>query len=58
MSQREDVQHPVADLQGQHVVVTAGGTREPIDPTSLLGIAPQARWASLPPMQPANAVRE
>jgi phosphopantothenoylcysteine decarboxylase/phosphopantothenate--cysteine ligase len=37
MSQREDVQQPVADLQGQHVVVTAGGTREPIDPIRFIG---------------------
>ncbi|MEA2685208.1 MAG: phosphopantothenoylcysteine decarboxylase / phosphopantothenate---cysteine ligase [Actinomycetota bacterium] len=28
---------PVADLAGRHVVVTAGGTREPIDPVRFLG---------------------
>jgi phosphopantothenoylcysteine decarboxylase / phosphopantothenate---cysteine ligase len=37
MSQPEDVQHPLTDLQGQHVVVTAGGTREPIDPIRFIG---------------------
>jgi phosphopantothenoylcysteine decarboxylase/phosphopantothenate--cysteine ligase len=30
MSRQEDVQHFMTDLQGKHVVVTAGGTREPI----------------------------
>jgi phosphopantothenoylcysteine decarboxylase/phosphopantothenate--cysteine ligase len=25
------------DLKGQHVVVTAGGTREPIDPIRFIG---------------------
>jgi phosphopantothenoylcysteine decarboxylase/phosphopantothenate--cysteine ligase len=29
--------HPVADLGGRHVVVTAGGTREPLDPVRFLG---------------------
>jgi phosphopantothenoylcysteine decarboxylase/phosphopantothenate--cysteine ligase len=28
---------PVADLTGRHVVVTAGGTREPLDPVRFLG---------------------
>lgn len=28
---------PVADLAGRHVVVTAGGTREPLDPVRFLG---------------------
>ena len=28
---------PVADLAGRHVVVTAGGTREPLDPVRILG---------------------
>ena len=37
MSQPEDVQHPLTDLQGQHVVATAGGTREPIDPIRFIG---------------------
>jgi phosphopantothenoylcysteine decarboxylase/phosphopantothenate--cysteine ligase len=37
MSQQEDMQHPVTDLQGKHVVVTAGGTREPIDPIRFIG---------------------
>jgi phosphopantothenoylcysteine decarboxylase/phosphopantothenate--cysteine ligase len=29
--------HPPADLHGRHVLVTAGGTREPIDPVRYLG---------------------
>lgn len=29
--------HPPADLAGRHVVVTAGGTREPLDPVRFLG---------------------
>jgi phosphopantothenoylcysteine decarboxylase/phosphopantothenate--cysteine ligase len=37
MSQREGGQHPMTDLQGKHVVVTAGGTREPIDPIRFIG---------------------
>jgi phosphopantothenoylcysteine decarboxylase / phosphopantothenate---cysteine ligase len=37
MSQRKDVHHSVTDLQGKHVVVTAGGTREPIDPIRFIG---------------------
>ena len=37
MSVREDGPHPVRDLQGHHVVVTAGGTREPIDPVRFIG---------------------
>ena len=37
MSVREDMPHPMRDLQGQHVVVTAGGTREPIDPVRFIG---------------------
>jgi phosphopantothenoylcysteine decarboxylase / phosphopantothenate---cysteine ligase len=37
MSLQEDVQLPKIDLQGQHVVVTAGGTREPIDPVRFIG---------------------
>jgi phosphopantothenoylcysteine decarboxylase / phosphopantothenate---cysteine ligase len=28
---------PVADLAGRHVVVTAGGTREPLDPVRFIG---------------------
>jgi phosphopantothenoylcysteine decarboxylase / phosphopantothenate---cysteine ligase len=37
MSPREDVQHPMTDMQGKHVVVTAGGTRESIDPIRFIG---------------------
>ena len=37
MSQREDMPYPEQDLQGRHVVVTAGGTREPIDPVRFIG---------------------
>ena len=37
MCRQEDRQHPVLDLQGHHVVVTAGGTREPIDPIRFIG---------------------
>jgi phosphopantothenoylcysteine decarboxylase / phosphopantothenate---cysteine ligase len=37
MNMREDGQHPLLDLKGQHVVVTAGGTREPIDPVRFIG---------------------
>jgi phosphopantothenoylcysteine decarboxylase / phosphopantothenate---cysteine ligase len=37
MSLREDVHHPRMDLKGHHVVVTAGGTREPIDPIRFIG---------------------
>jgi len=37
MSLREDMQQPAMDLQGHHVVVTAGGTREPIDPVRFIG---------------------
>jgi phosphopantothenoylcysteine decarboxylase/phosphopantothenate--cysteine ligase len=37
MNLREDVYHPSMDLQGKHVVVTAGGTREPIDPIRFIG---------------------
>jgi phosphopantothenoylcysteine decarboxylase/phosphopantothenate--cysteine ligase len=37
MSQRDDVHDPVTDLQGRHIVVTAGGTREPIDPIRFIG---------------------
>jgi phosphopantothenoylcysteine decarboxylase / phosphopantothenate---cysteine ligase len=37
MRQRADVHYPVTDLQGKHVVVTAGGTREPIDPIRFIG---------------------
>ncbi|HEV2070198.1 MAG TPA: bifunctional phosphopantothenoylcysteine decarboxylase/phosphopantothenate--cysteine ligase CoaBC, partial [Acidimicrobiales bacterium] len=31
------VNHPPADLAGLHVLVTAGGTREPLDPVRFLG---------------------
>lgn len=37
MIQKENMQHPVDDLQGKHVVVTAGGNREPIDPIRFIG---------------------
>lgn len=37
MSQRENGQHRGADLKGTHIVVTAGGTREPIDPIRFIG---------------------
>jgi phosphopantothenoylcysteine decarboxylase/phosphopantothenate--cysteine ligase len=37
MSQRENGQHRAADLKGTHIVVTAGGTREPIDPIRFIG---------------------
>ena len=37
MNRQEDVQHSMTDLQGKHVVVTAGGTREPIDPIRFIG---------------------
>jgi phosphopantothenoylcysteine decarboxylase/phosphopantothenate--cysteine ligase len=37
MSQREDMPYPEQDLQGRHIVVTAGGTREPIDPVRFIG---------------------
>lgn len=37
MSVREGMPHPMMDLQEQHVVVTAGGTREPIDPVRFIG---------------------
>jgi phosphopantothenoylcysteine decarboxylase / phosphopantothenate---cysteine ligase len=37
MRLQEDKPHPVLDLQGSHVVVTAGGTREPIDPIRFIG---------------------
>src|SRR5688572_3878377 len=37
MSQRDEVHCPVTDLQGKHVVVTAGGTREPLDPIRFIG---------------------
>jgi phosphopantothenoylcysteine decarboxylase/phosphopantothenate--cysteine ligase len=37
MKQRENRQHPVTDLQGKHIVVTAGGCREPIDPIRFIG---------------------
>ena len=32
-----ETENPVADMAGKHVVVTAGGTREPIDPVRFLG---------------------
>jgi phosphopantothenoylcysteine decarboxylase / phosphopantothenate---cysteine ligase len=34
---RRALRHATADLRGRHVVVTAGGTREPIDPVRFLG---------------------
>lgn len=37
MRQREDVHTRERDLEGTHVVVTAGGTREPIDPIRFIG---------------------
>jgi phosphopantothenoylcysteine decarboxylase / phosphopantothenate---cysteine ligase len=37
MSQRDEVHYPVTDLLGKHIVVTAGGTREPIDPIRFIG---------------------
>ena len=37
MSLQEDRPHHVLDLQGSHVVVTAGGTREPIEPIRFIG---------------------
>jgi phosphopantothenoylcysteine decarboxylase / phosphopantothenate---cysteine ligase len=37
MNRQEDMQHSMTDLQGKHVVVTAGGTREPIDPIRFIG---------------------
>jgi phosphopantothenoylcysteine decarboxylase / phosphopantothenate---cysteine ligase len=37
MSRGDEVHHPMTDLQGTHVVVTAGGTREPIDPIRFIG---------------------
>ena len=35
------------DLAGRHVVVTAGGTQEPIDAVRYISIARQGRWAML-----------
>ena len=29
--------HPTADLAGEHLLITAGGTREPLDPVRFLG---------------------
>jgi phosphopantothenoylcysteine decarboxylase/phosphopantothenate--cysteine ligase len=37
MNLREEVHPPTMDLQGKYVVVTAGGTREPIDPVRFIG---------------------
>ena len=37
MNPGEDGRHSVMDLQGKHLVVTAGGTREPIDPIRFIG---------------------
>jgi len=34
---------PVCDLEGRHVVVSAGGTREPLDPVRFLGNASSGR---------------
>nr|WP_219729615.1 bifunctional phosphopantothenoylcysteine decarboxylase/phosphopantothenate--cysteine ligase CoaBC [Quadrisphaera sp. INWT6] len=34
---------PVRDLEGRHVVVSAGGTREPLDPVRFLGNASSGR---------------
>ena len=40
MNLQNDVPPPTMDLQSQHVVVTAGGTREPIDPIRFIGNRP------------------
>jgi len=37
MNQPKDVHYPAQDLLGHYVVVTAGGTREPIDPVRFIG---------------------
>ena len=37
MNPGEGGRHSVMDLQGKHIVVTAGGTREPIDPIRFIG---------------------
>jgi phosphopantothenoylcysteine synthetase/decarboxylase len=37
MGLQEDRPQYVLDLQGFHIVVTAGGTREPIDPIRFIG---------------------
>ncbi|MDI6022144.1 bifunctional phosphopantothenoylcysteine decarboxylase/phosphopantothenate--cysteine ligase CoaBC [Leucobacter sp. UT-8R-CII-1-4] len=36
-SQQETLDHPTADLAGLRVLVSAGGTREPLDPVRFLG---------------------
>jgi len=41
MPLREDRPQPALDLQGHRVVVTAGGTRAPIDPIRFIG-----KWSS------------
>jgi phosphopantothenoylcysteine synthetase/decarboxylase len=43
MSQREKMHYPVTDLRGKPVVVTAGGTREPIDPIRFIGNRPSGK---------------
>jgi phosphopantothenoylcysteine decarboxylase/phosphopantothenate--cysteine ligase len=43
-----------ADLTGRHVVVTAGGTREAIDPVRFLGNRSTGRWASRSPRRPGS----
>jgi len=47
----------VTSLSGKHVVVTAGGTREPLDSVRFLGNRSSGGWASRSPTRRASAAR-